>query len=116
VPSVTPSCPIYDTRKVTMSDLDAHARPPEAFRQQFKYYQKASIHTLNTDPDLFDLARPNLSSCYHRNFFHQSPDHVTNIYSTFLGDRVNTLPPSPSNPRLYEHPDLPGMPLSEHGS
>jgi hypothetical protein len=110
-----PSSAIYD-HKLTMSDLDAHARPPELFRQQFKYYQKASIDTLDVDPDLFDLVRPNLSSCYDRNFFHHPPDDITNLYSTFLGNSVNTLPPSISNARLYEHPDLPGMPLAEHGS
>jgi alkylated DNA repair protein alkB family protein 1 len=98
-----------------MPNLDAHARPPELLRQQYKRYQKASIHALDNDPDLFDFSRLNLSACSDRNFFHYPPDDLINIYSTFLGELVDTLPPSVKSARLYEHPDLPGMPLSEHG-
>ena len=92
--------------------MDAHARPPEALRRQYKHYQKLSLDALNADPDLFDIHRPdNLAACHSRNFFHHPPDDITNLYSTFLGEPVNTLPPSVTSARLYEHPDLPGMPL-----
>lgn len=95
--------------------MDAHARPPEALRRQYKHYQKLSLQALHDDPDLFDLRRPNLAACHERNFFPHHPDHITNLYSTFLADHVNTLPPSVPSARLYEHSHLPGtLPLS-HG-
>jgi hypothetical protein len=114
-PTFITSSPIC-TLGVTMPNLDAHARPPEVLRQQYKHYQKASIHALDNDPDLFDISRPNLSACSDRNFLHHPPDDIINIYSTFLSEPVDTLPPSVESARLYEHPDLPGMTLSENGS
>jgi len=96
--------------------MDAHARPPEALRLQYKHYQKLSLQALDDDPDLFDIRRPNLAACHDRNFFHHPPDDITNLYSTFLGDHVNTLPSSVTSARLYEHPDLPGTPLLLHGT
>ncbi|KEQ60085.1 uncharacterized protein M437DRAFT_55067 [Aureobasidium melanogenum CBS 110374] len=48
------------------SHLDAHARPPEDLRRQYKHYQKASIQLLDADPDLFDTNRRNLSAYRHR--------------------------------------------------
>ncbi|KAI4731390.1 hypothetical protein E4T49_01026 [Aureobasidium sp. EXF-10728] len=90
--------------------LDAHARPPEALRRQYKHYQKASTHVLDADPDLFDIHRRNLSLYQDRNFFQQAPDEITNLYSRFLAEPLDALPPSFQSARIYEHPDAPGMP------
>jgi alkylated DNA repair protein alkB family protein 1 len=97
--------------------MDAHARPPEALRRQYKHYQKLSQEALDADPVLFDIHRPdNLAACHSRSFFHHPSNDITNLYSTFLGEPVNTLPPSVTSARLYEHQDLPGTPLSKHGA
>lgn len=96
------------------SHLDAHARPPEDLRQQYKHYQKASTQLLNADPDLFDTHRPNLPAYQGRNLFERAPDDLTRVYSHFLGEPVITLPPSIKSARLYEHPDAPGTPNPLH--
>lgn len=97
------------------SHLDAHARPPEDLRRQYKHYQKASIQLLDADPDLFDTNRRNLSAYRDRNFFQQPPDDITRLYSHFLGEPVTTLPPAIESATIYEHPDAPGTPSSLHG-
>ncbi|KAH0174088.1 oxidoreductase, partial [Aureobasidium melanogenum] len=91
------------------SHLDAHARPPEDLRRQYKHYQKASTQALDADPDLFDTHRRNLSAYQARNFFQQAPDDITRLYSYFLGEPVITLPPSIESATIYEHPDAPGL-------
>ena len=88
--------------------LDAHARPPDALRLQYKHYQKASIHALDQDPDLFDAHRRNLNAYDDRNFHQREPEAIQNIYSRFLGEPLNTPPTSFQSARLYEHPDVPG--------
>jgi alkylated DNA repair protein alkB family protein 1 len=99
-----------------MAQLDAHARPPEALRCQYKHYQKLSRNALDDDPDLLDSRRPGLSACHDRNFFHRSPDDITNLYSDFVGEPVDTLPPSLTSAGLYEHPHVPGTSLLLHGA
>ena len=97
------------------SHLDAHARPPEVLRRQYKHYQKASPQLLDADPDLFDTQRRNLSAYQDRNLFQQAPDDITTVYSRFLGKPVTALPPSIETAIIYEHPDAPGTPFFLYG-
>ncbi|THZ02539.1 oxidoreductase [Aureobasidium pullulans] len=92
--------------------LDAHARPPDALRLQYKHYQKASIHALDQDPVLFDAHRRNLNAYDDRNFHQREPEAIQNIYSRFLGEPVNIPPTSIQSAKLYEHPDVPEVQLS----
>lgn len=90
-----------------MAGLDAHARPPESIRTQYKRYQKLSRAALASDPDVFDPRRDNLAGCLESSY--QLPTEVRHVMHQFLQDTSSSASVEPPHcPKAYEHPRVPG--------
>ena len=92
--------------------LDAHERPPAFIKNIYKFYQKLSKDTLNSDVGLVDLSLG--LSLGNRNRIKEvdrlSRSRVCAACCQLQFEKTPTRGPSGPNVQVYEARDIPGKP------